>query len=122
MSDPKRDEQHSSNGTGAASTVSDALRRTLADAEGRMASSMEQVVASKGFSQILAQAAENAAALASINAEVWDMVLRNFRMVGRADIHRLGRRVNGLDDKLEMILQELESLRHGWAASTEDVP
>jgi ubiquinone biosynthesis protein UbiJ len=120
MSDTTRDE-HSSNGSGATSTVSDALRRTLADAEGRMASSMEQVVGSKGFSQLLSQAAENTAALASINAELWDMVLRNFRMAGRADIHRLGRRVNGLDDKLEMILQELESLRHGWA-STEDVP
>jgi hypothetical protein len=116
MSDQERDDR----GNGAA-TMSEALRRTLADAEGRMASSMEHMVGGKGFSHILAQAAENAAALTMINAEIWDLVLRNFRMAGRADIHRLGRRMNGLDDKLEMILQELENLRHGWP-STEDAP
>jgi hypothetical protein len=95
------------NGVGAGT---DALRRTFADAEGRMASAMEQLVAGKGFSELLGQAAENAVALTKINAEIWDLVLRNMRMAGRADIHRLGRRMNRIEDKLETILQELENL------------
>jgi hypothetical protein len=88
----------------------EAVRRALVDAEGLMASAMEQLVAGKGFAELLGQAAENAVALTKINASVWDLVLRNFRMAGRADIHRLGRRMNTIDDKLETILQELENL------------
>jgi hypothetical protein len=86
------------------------IRRALADAEGRMASAMEQLVAGKGFTDLLGQVAQNAVALTTINAELWDLVLRNFRIAGRADIQRLGRRLNGVEDKLEMILQEIENL------------
>jgi hypothetical protein len=95
------------NGAGAAT---EQLRGALADAENRMASAMERLVAGRGFAQLLGQAAENAVALTAINGQVWDMVLRNFRMAGRADIHSLGRRMNGIDDKLEMLLQEIERL------------
>jgi hypothetical protein len=38
------------------------------------------------------------------------MVLRNLRMAGRSDIHGLGRRLNAIEDKLEVILQEVETL------------
>jgi hypothetical protein len=86
------------------------LRRVFAEAEGRMGDAMEQLVAGKAFAGILGQAAENAVALSTINAQVWDLVLRNLRVAGRGDIHRLGRRLNGIDDKLEMLLQELETL------------
>jgi hypothetical protein len=92
------------------------LRRALADAESRMAAGMEQLVAGQGFSQLLGQAAENAVALTTVNAELWDSVLRNLRVAGRADIHRLERRLNGIDDKLEALLQQIETL--GDARST----
>ena len=93
------------------------LRRVFAGAEGRMGEAMEQLVAGKGFSALLGQAAENAVALTSINSQMWDLVLRNFRMVGRSDIHRLGRRLNGIEDKLEMLLQEIEGLEDSRSAS-----
>ncbi|MEA2303455.1 MAG: hypothetical protein QOH43_735 [Solirubrobacteraceae bacterium] len=93
------------------------LRRAISEAEGRMAAAMEQLVAGKGFSALLGQAAENAVALTSINSQMWDLVLRNFRMVGRSDIHRLGRRLNGIEDKLEMLLQEIEGLDDSRSAS-----
>jgi hypothetical protein len=96
---------HDGNGAGAGP---EALYRAFADAESRTASAMEQLVSGKGFSELLGQVAENAAALTKINADVWDLVLRNFRMAGRGDIHRLGRQMNRIEDKLETILQELE--------------
>lgn len=86
------------------------VRRAMADAEGRMAAGMEQLVAGQGFSQLLGLAAENAVALTTVNAEMWDLVLRNMRLAGRADVNRLERRINDVDDKLEAILQEIEAL------------
>jgi hypothetical protein len=86
------------------------LRRAMADAEGRMAAGMEQLVAGQGFSQLLALAAENAVALTTVNTELWDLALRNLRLAGRADIHRLERHLNGIEDKLEAIVQEIEAL------------
>jgi hypothetical protein len=86
------------------------LRRAMADAEGRMAAGMEQLVAGQGFSQLLALAAENAVALTTVNAELWDLTLRNLRLAGRADVHRLERHLNGIDDKLEALVQQIEDL------------
>ncbi|MCW3013355.1 MAG: hypothetical protein JWO02_447 [Solirubrobacterales bacterium] len=86
------------------------LRQALVDAEKAMSSSMEQLVDSKGFTEVLGQAAENLVALTTLNAGVWDLVLRNLRMAGRADVDRLGQRLNQIEDKLEVLLQELERL------------
>jgi hypothetical protein len=88
----------------------ESLRRAIAGAEGQMAAGMEQLVGGQAFSQLLGQAAENLVALTSVNAELWDLVLRNLRVAGRADIHRLERHLNGVDDKLEALLQEIEAL------------
>jgi hypothetical protein len=90
--------------------IPEELRRAMADAEGRMAAGMEQLVAGQGFSQLLGLAAENAVALTTVNSELWDLVLRNLRVAGRADAHRLERRMNDIDDKLEALLQEIERL------------
>jgi hypothetical protein len=89
------------------------LRRMFSGAEGRMGAAMEQLVAGKAFSAMLGQAAENAVALTTINNQMWDLVLRNLRMAGRSDIHGLGRRLNGIEDKLEMLLQEIEGIDEG---------
>jgi hypothetical protein len=88
----------------------EALRRALADGERRMAAAMQQLVASPGFSALLGQAAQNAVSLTAINSQLCDMVLRNLRIVGHADLHRLARRLNTLDDKLELLLQQIEHL------------
>jgi hypothetical protein len=86
------------------------LDRMLADTESRTATRMERLVATDGFAELLAKSAENAVALSSISAQVWDLVLRNLRVVSRADVHRLERRLSRMDDKLELVLQEVERL------------
>jgi hypothetical protein len=96
--------------TNGAGPAPDSVRRAMADAEGRMAAGMEQLVAGQGFSQLLALAAENAVALTTVNADLWDLTLRNLRLAGRADIHRLERHLNGIDDKLEALVQQVEAL------------
>ena len=40
-----------------------------------------------------------------------DTAWRNLRLAGRADITRLARQLNRNEDKLERVLQEVESLR-----------
>ena len=95
------------------------LRRALADTESRMAAAAEQLVGGRGFAALLAQSAENAVALTTINEQMWDLLLRNMRLAGRGDIHRLGRRLNEIDDKLEVILQEIERLGHHEASGRD---
>jgi hypothetical protein len=101
---------------GGGSAAAESLRRAFTEVEGRMGEAMEQLVGGKAFAGLLGQAAENAVALTTINSQFWDLMLRNLRLAGRGDIHRLGRRLNGIDDKLEMLLQEIEDLGDGRRA------
>ena len=55
--------------------------------------------------------AENVAALARIGSDAADLVLRNVRIAGRADITRLARQLHRTEDTLERVLQEVEQLR-----------
>ena len=85
-------------------------RQELHEAESTLAASMERLVNGRAFAALIGLAAENAVSLSRINAEVWDLVLRNLRIAGRGDVDRLGRKLNRIDDKLEMLLQEIERL------------
>lgn len=80
-------------------------------AESRAAEMLEELVASRGFGWAFARSAENVAALVRISADLSDLVLRNLRIAGRADITRLSRQLHRTEDKLERVLQEVESLR-----------
>ena len=40
-----------------------------------------------------------------------DLVLRNLRLAGRRDVVRLARQLARTEDKLERVLQEVETLR-----------
>ena len=53
----------------------------------------------------------NVAAISRIGTEVFDLVLRNLRLAGRGDIVRLARQLHRTEDKLERLLQEVETLR-----------
>ena len=81
------------------------------DAESRAAKAFEEAVSKPSFGQLLAHSAENAAALTRIGSDVADLVLRNLRVAGRADITRLARQLQRTEDKLERVLQEIEELR-----------
>lgn len=90
---------------------SDQFRALYEQAETATAKSLEDLVATPSFGRLLALGAENTAALARIGSDVADLVLRNLRIAGRADVTRLARQLHRTEDKLERVLQELEQLR-----------
>ena len=101
-------------------------------AESQTAQAFEELVSRPSFGVLLARSAENAAAIARIGSDFADLVLRNLRLAGRADVTRLARQLHRTEDKLERLLQEVEELRdelsHGQStngsptAGTETLP
>jgi 5'-deoxynucleotidase YfbR-like HD superfamily hydrolase len=75
------------------------------------AQAVERLVGSGAFGSVLAQLAENAAAITKLGSDATDLVLRNLRVAGRRDIVRLSRQLARTEDKLERVLQELEGFR-----------
>jgi len=71
------------------------------------------------FGRLLAMSAENTAALTRIAFDGIDLLWRNLRVAGRADIVRLSRQLHRNEDKLERVLQEVESLRDEVARDRE---
>lgn len=71
---------------------------------------LEEVVNSKAFGSMVAQAAGNLVALQRIGNDVSDLVLRNARIAGRADVTSLHRQLARTEDKLEVVLETVERL------------
>ena len=91
--------------------------------ESDTADAFEELVSKPSFGVLLARSAENVAALARIGSDVSDLVLRNLRVAGRADVTRLSRQLHRTEDKLERVLQEVEELRDELAlARSSDEP
>jgi hypothetical protein len=89
------------------------VRALYEQAETRTAKAFEEFVAKPSFGSLLARSAENVAALSRIGADLADLVIRNLRIAGRADITRLARQLQRTEDKLERVLQEVEQLGNG---------
>jgi hypothetical protein len=87
------------------------VQQALEDAERRTAGAMEQVVHSNAFGELLARSTENVMGLTRIGFDTFDLVIRNLRLAGRKDVARLGTQLARTEDKLERVLQEVESLR-----------
>jgi hypothetical protein len=87
------------------------VRRLYEEAETRVARAAERVVSRDSFGELLAMVTENTVALVRIGNEAMDLVLRNLRIASRQDINRLTRALGRTEDKLEQVLQEVESLR-----------
>jgi len=96
------------------------IRALYEDAEARTAAAFEEAVAKPSFGGLLARSAENVAALSRISSDLADLVLRNVRIAGRADITRLARQLHRTEDKLERVLQEVEALRDELASHQAD--
>lgn len=92
-------------------TPTDQVRTLYERAETDTAGALEELVAKPSFGRMLAMSAENVAALTRIGADVADLMLRNLRIAGRADVTRLARQLHRTEDKLERVLQEVEGLR-----------
>jgi hypothetical protein len=87
------------------------IRALYEQGETRTAEAFEELVSKPSFGVLLARSAENVAALARIGSDFSDLVLRNLRLAGRADVTRLARQLHRTEDKLERLLQEMEKLR-----------
>jgi hypothetical protein len=87
------------------------VRALYEDMESRTAKAFEEAVSKPSFGTLLAHTAENVAGLTRMGNDFADLVLRNLRVAGRADITRLARQLHRTEDKLERVLQEVEQLR-----------
>jgi hypothetical protein len=88
----------------------DQLRALYEETESRTARAFEDLVSKPSFGALLARSAENVAALTRIGSDLADLMLRNLRIAGRADVTRLARQLQRTEDKLERLLQEVEQL------------
>jgi hypothetical protein len=86
-------------------------RALYEEAESNASKAFEELVSKPSFGRLLALSAENTAALTRIAFDAVDLLWRNMRLAGRADIVRLSRQLHRNEDKLERVLQEVESLR-----------
>ena len=91
-------------------TPADEVRRLYEESESRTAQAMERLVGSDAFGVMLARVTENVMALTRIGFDVMDLTVRNLRLAGRQDVVRLGRQIARTEDKLELLLQEVEKL------------
>lgn len=87
------------------------IGRLYGEVESRAARAAEQLVARDSFGELLARATENVVALTKLGNDSVDLVLRNLRVAGRQDVARLGRQLARTEDKLELVLQEVERLQ-----------
>jgi hypothetical protein len=92
-------------------TPADEVRRLYEEAETRTARAFEELVSRDSFGELLARMTENVVALTKIGTDVFDLLLRNLRLAGRQDITRLARQLARTEDKLELVLQELERMQ-----------
>ena len=92
-------------------TPAEETKRLYEEAETRTAKAFEQLVARDSFGELLARATENVVGVTKIATDIFDLILRNLRLAGRQDITRLARQLARNEDKLELLLQEVERLQ-----------
>ena len=92
-------------------TPADEARRLYEEAEGRTARATRSSIARDSFGELLAKVTENALAVVKMGSDAADLVVRNLRVAGRRDITGLARQLARTEDKLEMVLQEIERLQ-----------
>jgi len=92
------------------SSPTEDVRRLYEEAENRTALAFEDLVSRGSFGELLARTTENVVALTKIATDVFDLTLRNLRLAGRQDVTRLARQLARTEDKLELVLQEVERL------------
>ena len=102
-------------GRNGAQSPEEQVRALFEEAESNTAKAFEELVSKPSFGRLLALSAENTAALTRIAFDSVDLLWRNLRLAGRADIVRLSRQLRRTDDKLERVLQEVERLRDDLA-------
>jgi hypothetical protein len=88
----------------------DEVQRLYNEAEAQVAKAMEDLVSRDSFGSLLVRVTENVMGMTQIANGAIDLVVRNMRLAGRPDLTRLARQISRTEDKLEMVLQEVERL------------
>ena len=88
----------------------DEVQRLYNEAETQMARAMEDLVSRDSFGSLLVRMTENLMGVTQIATGAIDLVVRNLRIAGRPDVTRLARQIARTEDKLELVLQEVEQL------------
>jgi hypothetical protein len=86
------------------------VQRLYNEAETQMARAMEDLVSRDSFGSLLVRMTENVMGVTQIATGAIDLVVRNLRIAGRPDVTRLARQIARTEDKLELVLQEVERL------------
>ena len=86
----------------------DEVQRLYNEAETQMARAMEDLVSRDSFGSLLVRMTENVMGVTQIATGAIDLVIRNLRIAGRPDVTRLARQIARTEDKLELVLQEVE--------------
>jgi len=94
------------------------VKALFEESESRTAHAFEELVARDSFGELLARVTENVVGITKIATDTFDLVLRNLRLAGRKDITSLARQLARTEDKLELVLQEVERLRDREREST----
>jgi hypothetical protein len=92
-------------------TPAEQAQKLYEDAEAQTAKAMEDLVNQDSFGELLAKVAGNVVAVMKIGGDVADLVVGNLRVAGRRDVLSLHRQLARTEDKLEMVLQEIERLQ-----------
>ena len=87
------------------------VKHLYEESETRTARAFEELVSRDSFGEVLARVTENVVALTKLGSDAFDLVLRNLRLAGRQDITRLARQLARTEDKLELLLQEVERIQ-----------
>ena len=95
------------------------VRALYEQAESNTAKAFEELVSKPSFGRLLARAPRTSRRHAD-RLRRRRPVLRNLRLAGRADIVRLARQLHRTEDKLERVLQEVESLRDELARERDE--
>ena len=88
----------------------DEVQRLYNDAETQMARAMEDLVSRDSFGSLLVRMTENVMGVTQIATGAIDLVVRNLRVAGRPDVTHLARQIARTEDKLGLVLQEVERL------------
>ena len=91
-------------------TPDEQVRRLYEETESKLADAAEELVGRNSFAELLSRLTENAMAVTRIGNDAVDLAVRNLRLAGRQDITRLARQLARTEDKLELVLQQVERL------------
>lgn len=93
------------------SSPTEEVQRLYEQTESRTARAFEELVSRQSFGELLARMTENVVGVTKITTDMLDLTLRNLRLAGRQDITRLSRQLARTEDKLELVLQQVERVQ-----------